>query len=153
KLGPYEIVAPFGAGGMGEVYRAMSESRGPEKIRVSPRSTAILAFGGSSIRSRRAAGSVSASSSLRAIRMVDAPEALHHERRPHDEAGPADQQRQGLGRVSGDRQHGDDASRRHEGSGAPAGRERSDQNRARRGRLHVRRRQSPAGNDLRSVRT
>src|SRR5262249_61912701 len=37
RLGPYEIVAPLGAGGMGEVYRAKDSRRGREgAIKVLP---------------------------------------------------------------------------------------------------------------------
>ena len=41
KLGPYEIVAPLGAGGMGEVYRARDPRLGREvAIKVVPESVA-----------------------------------------------------------------------------------------------------------------
>ena len=41
RLGPYEILAPFGAGGMGEVYRATDTKLGREvAIRVLPFDTA-----------------------------------------------------------------------------------------------------------------
>ena len=37
KLGPYEIFAPIGAGGMGEVYRARDTKLGPDvAIKVLP---------------------------------------------------------------------------------------------------------------------
>jgi serine/threonine protein kinase len=37
RLGPYEIVAPLGAGGMGEVYRAKDNKLGREiAIKVLP---------------------------------------------------------------------------------------------------------------------
>jgi len=32
KLGPYEIVAPIGAGGMGEVYRARDSRLGRDVV-------------------------------------------------------------------------------------------------------------------------
>ena len=34
RLGPYEIIAPFGAGGMGEVYRARDTRLGREVMAV-----------------------------------------------------------------------------------------------------------------------
>src|SRR5262245_38132107 len=46
--------------------------------------------------------------------------ALHHECRPHDQAGPADQHRQGPRRVRDAREHSDDERRRHEGGRARA---------------------------------
>ena len=36
RLGPFEIVAPFGAGGMGEVYRATDTKLGSAAIKVLP---------------------------------------------------------------------------------------------------------------------
>ncbi len=41
KLGPYEIVSPIGAGGMGEVYRATDQRLGREvALKVLPSETA-----------------------------------------------------------------------------------------------------------------
>ena len=41
KLGPYEVLAPLGAGGMGEVYRARDHRLGRElAIKVLPESVA-----------------------------------------------------------------------------------------------------------------
>ena len=36
KLGPYEIIAPLGAGGMGEVYRARDTKLERDVIKVLP---------------------------------------------------------------------------------------------------------------------
>jgi len=48
KLGPYEIVAPLGAGGMGEVYRAKDTRLDRSvAIRFSPRSSPRIPFANS----------------------------------------------------------------------------------------------------------
>ena len=43
KLGPYEVVAPIGAGGMGDVYRARDTRLGRDvAVKVLPRSFATI---------------------------------------------------------------------------------------------------------------
>jgi len=47
RLGPYEILAPIGTGGMGEVYRARDPRMGREVAIKYPRSASAI---GSSVR-------------------------------------------------------------------------------------------------------
>ena len=43
RLGPYEILVPLGAGGMGEVYRALDPRMGREVAIKSPLSASAIA--------------------------------------------------------------------------------------------------------------
>lgn len=50
RLGPYEVIAPIGAGGMGEVFRARDTRLGRDvALKILPEACPLTASGSSSI--------------------------------------------------------------------------------------------------------